>query len=267
MNTLFKPLQYILGIALVLALLYGLANRLAPGWVAEVRSWLGNPVAWSDEAKRHDPTGYLQQVRGQLEGQKANLQSVITNIRTNLNPLDQHIQDNTEELAKTKAFLSEGRALYQQAQDTAQTQNIDAIKFAGRIYPGVNEFRAQLALLYSEQQTKATLLEKANTTKQRLHEQLYAMLAQATKVEMALSEIGPRIAIAQAAKAVEELDGIIASVDSVSLEVLDNTQQVMDDYNPIGTTRELLETARQQPVAATSSYDDTAFAAFLQERN
>lgn len=266
MTLLFKPLQYLLGIALAATLLYGVASRLAPGWVAEIHTWLGNPVEWSEDAKRHDPIGYLTAVRGRLESQKANLQGVINNIRSNLNPLQQHIQDNTEELAKTKAFLKEGRELYQQAQDTAQTQQVDAIKFAGRIYPGADEFRAQLALLYSEQQTKEKLLLQASSTKQRLHEQLYAMLAQATKVDMALSEIGPRIAIAQAAKAIEELDGIIASVDSVSLDVLDNSQQMMDDYNPIGTTRELMETARQQHITAPSGYDDAAFEAFLQQR-
>ncbi|MDM8545987.1 hypothetical protein QUF61_05800 [Candidatus Venteria ishoeyi] len=263
MNAMMKPIQAIALLLMILSLAYALANRFAPAWLAEAATYIGSPTQWSEKAKRDNPVAYLRDTEKRLQGQQEKLQRITRNIRNNLTPLETHIQQHNEELAKTSAFLKEGRKVYLQAVETNKTQKVEVIKFAGRMYPGIDAFKSQLALLHTEKQNKETLLEKARQTKQHLNAQLYAMLAQSSKVEMAKSEIGPRIMIAEAAKASTELDNMIAGIDQITQDVLTGSDKMMDDYNPIGMTKDLLESSRNQTYQAKAF--DADFEAFLSE--
>lgn len=256
-----KILESLSVVIMLLILLYIVAARFAPAWLAEASIHVASPTVWSDAAKREQPVAYLRDTKQRLHQQQQKLGQIIADIRKNTLPLEQHIRDHQEELAKTSAFLNEGRAVYQQALATADSQTAQVINFAGRVYPNLTAFKSQLALLHTEKSNKTELLETANLTKQRLSQQLHLMLAQSSKTQMAISEIEPRIMIAEAAQASYELDGMISAIDEVTDSVLNGSEQVLQDYNPIGLTKDLLESSRQQQVLLPNT--DASFEAFL----
>ena len=241
---------------LTLALAYGAAHAFAPGWAAEMRGWLQLGQDWSEEAMQRDPVGYLEHTRQRLQMEQSELAEHIRALRTSAGPLEGHIQGRTGELARTEAFLKEGRSVYRQAQAQPPA---GGIRFAGRVYPDLATFKAQLELLFNEKTNNERLLAQANATRERLDQQLYTMLLQKGKLEMAIQEIGPQIAIVRAEHSAREVQTIINAGRRLSEGVLNETAQLMADF-PLGTTRDLMESAQQRsPDAATSQ----AFEAFL----
>jgi gas vesicle protein len=240
-NTLAKS-----ALALVLATAgYFTTDHYAPAWTAELRGIVQESGSnWSEAAIRSDPVGYLEFTRRRLEGQKGALSEVVRQIRNNMQPLQEHIQQRTEEQAKTEAFLKEGRSVYQDALKVQESRPVEAIKFAGRIYPDLPTFKAQIELLFNEKQGNEALLKQARETKTRLDERLYAMLLQQGKLEMAIQEIGPQIAIVQAEVTTRQLDEIMQHTHKVSDSVLTDTTRMIDEFGPIGVTKDLVESAK-----------------------
>ncbi len=221
-------------------------DYLAPGWTAELRGIVSeHGGVWSETAMQRDPVGFLEYTRKRLMSEKENLGKVVLDIRENLAPLDQHIQERTEDLVRTNAFLKEGREVYQTAVETAKTRDIDAIKFAGRTYPDLVTFKSQLQLLYNEKQSNNGLVAQGQETRTRLRERLYSMLLHQGKLEMAIQEIGPQIAIVKAEVSVQQLDAIMERTQSVTDGVLKKSAEMVDEYGPIGTTRDLVESSKQ----------------------
>ncbi len=264
MNLILKPVQLILGLVLAGLLGYALLNHFAPGMAAKARHTLENARQWSEEDKQKDPVGYLEYTRQRLRGQKAALEDILRDLRENQAPLAQHIQERTEELAKTTAFLKEGREVYQHALKVSETREVEGIKFAGRTYPNLETFKAQLELLFNEKQSAEAMLEKAGQTERRLDEKLYTVMVQRGRVEMALKEIQAQVAIVKASSAVNEMEDLIAAGDSVTAGVLAQTDRLVEDYAPIGTTSELLESA-QKASASNGGGLNPQFEAFLEE--
>ncbi len=118
-----------------------------------------------------------------------------------------------------------------------------------------------MALLHTEKADKTALLKTARQTQQRLSQQLQLVLAQSGKNQMALAEIEPRIAIAAAAQASHELNDMIQSIDAVTTAVLNGGEQMLQDYNPIGLTKDLVQSNQRQQAPLPAS--DAAFEAFL----
>ncbi len=242
---------------------YYAVDHYAPAWTAELRGLVSaTGFTWSEAAVKQDPVGYLEHTREQLSGQKDDLQRIIKDIRKNMSPLEGHIQERTQELAKTEAFLKEGRGIYQEAKQVEPQESVQAIKFAGRMYPDLETFKAQLELLFHEKEGNEALLRRARETKKRLDERLYSMLLQQGKLEMAIQEIGPQIAIVQAQVTTEQLDAIMQRTHRVTEGVLDTTQKMVQDFGPVGTTKDLLETSKGVYTANPSA--NQAFAMFLE---
>ncbi len=130
-----KTLSNFVLLALLLTATYLAAQRFAPAWLAETSLYLGNPTQWTAEAKRQHPVDYLRHVEQRLQQQQGTFKQIVADIRQKSAPLEQHIREHSEELAKTSAFLNQGRTVYQQALATANSHSAQVVNFAGRVYP------------------------------------------------------------------------------------------------------------------------------------
>jgi len=256
-----KTVQTLVAIPLSLALAYGAADRYAPGWSAELRSLLRSGEQWSEQAMRDDPVAFLEAARERLTAEQQRLGGLIADLRANLGSLDGQIDDRAAALAKTEAFLREGRGLFQQA---SQESPPTGIRFAGRFYPDLATFKAQVEILFNEKVEGERLLVQVKATRTRLTDQLYAMLLQSGKVETAIQEVGPQIAMVRAQRSTADVDRTIAAGRRLSEGVLDETARLIEQF-PIGTTRELERTAPRGPLPAGASAP--AFDVYLRTAN
>ncbi len=249
-----KTIATLAAIPLGLALVYGTVQHLSPGLAAELRGWARVSQDWSEEAMQSDPVGFLEATRTRLERERGRLGGLVQELRTAMGPLDGHIEERAAELAKTDAFLREGRGLYQQV---AANPPADGVRFAGRHYPDLPTFKAQLELLFSEKSNGQSLLEQARATRARLNDRLSAMLLQAGKLDSAIEQVGPQIAIVRAERSAAAVDRTIAAGRRLSEGVIDETARLIDDF-PIGTTRDLLKTApavQSVPIGGNPAFD------------
>lgn len=252
-----KTLKTLAVLPLGLVLAYGATSHFAPGLAAELRGMIRASQQWSQEAVQSDPVGFLKATRSRLIQERARLGDVVQELRLAIGPLEGHIDERLSELARTEAFLREGRAIYQQAVSTG-TQ--DGILFASRRYPDLQTFKTQLELLFSEKADSEQLLEQLRATRERINDRLAASLLQAGKLDTAIQEIGPQIAIVSAEHSVKETEQTIAAGRRLSQGMLIDTARMIEEF-PIATTRELLETTprgRSQPIA-----NNPTFAAYL----
>jgi hypothetical protein len=254
-----KIVQSLVSMTLGAAILVLAANQFAPGWAAELRSLVQRGQEWSEQAIRSDPVGFLETTRDRLMDERNRLDELVRELRASMGPLDGHIEQLASELAKTEAFLREGRTLFQQVSLNAPAEGI---RFAGRRYPDAATFKTQLELLFGEKTTNQRLLDQAQATRARLNEQLYGMLLQAGKLDTAIAEIDPQIAIVRAERSVAVVERTIAAGRRISAGVLDETSRLLDEF-PVGTTRDLLRTLPR--TAPPLSSDNPTFAAFLKE--
>lgn len=237
-------------------------DHYTPGATAEVRGMvLQYGTNWSDQAIQRDPVGFMRYTKQQLQEKQAAFTQGVNDLRKNIHPLNEYIQEETEALAKTNALLKEGRAVYRIAEEKDKTEVIDAIKFAGRTYPDLTTFKSQLQLLYNEKLSKEGLLKQSEGTRTQLNAQLSAMLVQQGKLAMAIQEIDPKIAIAKASSNMAELNNLLDQTQSVSLDILTTSDQQIEAFGPIGNTAELIESMKNSVVISHDT--DRAFEAFL----
>ena len=112
-----KIVQSLVSMTLGAAILVLAANQFAPGWAAELRSLVQRGQEWSEQAIRSDPVGFLETTRDRLMDERNRLDELVRELRASMGPLDGHIEQLASELAKTEAFLREGRIALQSPLD------------------------------------------------------------------------------------------------------------------------------------------------------
>ncbi len=259
MNTLLKPLNWLLGLIFAGVVGYALLNHFAPGLAGKVDTLIEDHTKWSEEAIKANPVKYLDYSKRQMEVQKTKLADVVKDIIGSVEPLNRQIQERAEELGKTEAFLREGRAVFQTAQQSGQAQPIN---FAGRTYPDLGTFKKQLELLFSERNVSENILKKSKEIQERLQTKLGDLKMQVGNIDIQIKQVDAQIVIAKADAADEQVKNLVASTWKVTEEVLSKTDAMLKDY-PIGTTADLLKSAGQGSTAASNPQ----FEAFLNEGN
>jgi len=259
MSTLLKPLNLLLGLILAGVVGYALLDYFAPGLAGKVDTFIGERTQWTEEAIKAHPVKYLQYSKRQMQAQKNKLEEVVKEIIVSIDPLNRQIQERAEELAKTEAFLREGRTMFQTAQQNAQAQ---AINFAGRTYPDLATFKKQLELLFKERNMSDSILKKSKEIQERLQTKLGDMKMQVGNIDIQIKQVDAQIVIVEAGKADTQIKNLVTSTWKVTEEVLNETDAVLKDY-PIGTTADLLKSAGQ----SNSTASNPQFEAFLSEGN
>jgi hypothetical protein len=222
---------------------YSALTVLSPGAVAGieglVRDW---GFGWDEQSCEKNPRACLTTRYEELERLEREVRTSTGAIRAELGRTDDLVAEQAELVARNGAFLDQGRNLYRQrtATDTSGLPlSPDApVEFAGRTYPNLSTFRAQLELLFQEKVALDESLASARQLKNTLQTRLDALMVQEGQIDLAKRMIPAQLQLIQANRTLSEFGANVGMIDGI---IRGSEAGLTESRALIATTRDLME--------------------------
>ena len=235
---------------------YGVLTVVAPGAAMTIESFVRNQgLGWDDVACASNAVGCLNSRYDKLGQLERSVDQSIRAIRGEFDRVSALVSEQELVAGKNTAFLDQGRAAYREHESTPE----QPIQFAGRTYPSLDVFRAQLELLFQEKGALEQSLVSARELKSKLKERLDALMIQAGQINLAKRMVPAQLQLVKANKTLGDFTANVAMIDSVirgSEAGIDQTEQL------IRTTRDLMTPPKTSSGAAPKP-SNGAFESFL----
>jgi len=235
---------------------YAAMTVVAPESAARIEGFVRNQgLGWNDGACASNPVGCLNNRYDKLTGLDREVEQSIRAIRAELRRVIELVAEQDMLSTKNGAFLDQGRSVYRERLGAAD----QPITFAGRAYPNLSVFRAQLELLFQEKSALETSLTSARELRAKLHERLDALMIQQGQISLASRMIPAQLQLVKANKALAEFNTNVAMIDGV---IRGSETGLTQSEQMIRTTKDLLTPAAPAK-PGTSKATTEAFEIFL----
>lgn len=214
-------------------------------------------LGWDAQACEANPSACLSSRYTRLQALERDVGGSVEAIRAELQRVSGLVDEQELLVSKNGAFLDRGRSIFRERSAEAD----QAVTFAGRTYPNLQTFKAQLQLLFEEKAALDTSLASARDLRKKLQERLDTLMVQAGQINLAKRVVPAQLQLVRANRTLADFQGNVAMIDGVihgSEAGLGQSQQL------IRTTRELL--GPEAPVnggAKPSKAAQEAFEGFL----
>jgi len=262
-TVMFTPTFKMVGVLIAGTILFFMATTIMPGLAPWVKESIEQKTdgklfsQWTEKRRKEHPVKYLKFAENKLTEQGKKLSEVTRSLRAESIKVERMVQEYATELGKTNAYLQEGKALYHRVESSGDLP----ITFAGRTYPSLKVFKAQLEVLFRERAAKEAQQGALASTQRKLSERLLSLMVQSAKVNLARDLVAPQLALAEAGEVMHSLDGTIDN----TLSIIDDTEKLISNENLVGTTNELLKTDPAMNGTGKDSGSD-AFERFLADK-
>jgi hypothetical protein len=216
---------------------------------------------WTADSCEANPEGCLNSRFTELSRLEREVATSITAIRSEVDRLDTLVAEQEELVGKNTLFLEQGRAAYKARESTLAPvgEAPRGIEFAGRTYPDLASFKAQLALLFQEKTVLEQSLSSARDLRTKLQARLDELMIQAGQITLAKRVIPAQLQLVRANQTLGEFSENLTMIDTViagSVEGISQSDQL------IRTTRDLMADSTGKPAAAEGQQ---AFEDFLKQ--
>jgi len=231
---------------------YAALTFAAPSAADKIESFVRDigGFSWTADSCEANPEACLTSRFEDLSRLEKDVTTSTGAIRVQVDEIDRLVQEQEELVAKNTIFLEQGRALYKTRETTLAPVGTEpgGIEFAGRTYPDLPSFKAQLHLLFQEKSVLETSLASARDLRAKLRSRLDALMVQAGQITLAKRVIPAQLQLVRANQTLDAfsenltmIDGVIkGSVDGLSQsdQLIRTTRDLMTDARPNAPTKE-----------------------------
>lgn len=241
---------------------YAALTVTAPNAAAKIET-LARDIGfgWTAMSCEANPEGCLNSRFTELSRLEKEVGTSITAIRGEVDRLNTLVAEQKELVGKNTLFLDQGRAAYKVRESVLAPDGESArgIEFAGRTYPDLASFKAQLALLFQEKAVLERSLASARDLQGKLQARLDELMIQAGQITLAKRVIPAQLQLVRANHTLSEFSENLTMIDGViegSVAGLSQSDQL------IRTTRDLMTDSTAKPASIPSQQ---AFEDFLKQ--
>jgi hypothetical protein len=216
-------------------------------------------LGWTETACTSNPSGCLNNRFENLVMLEREVAHSTDAMRAELDRTTRLVTDQEELVAKNTMFLDQGRALYRDRQrEMAQLGGVDGpVTFAGRDYPNLATFKAQLQLLFEEKAALQQSVSSARELRRQLQASLDKMMVEAGQIALAKRVIPAQLQLIRANKALGEFSANVGMIDNV---IRGSEAGLTQSEQLIRTTRDMMTPATSE---ANGGASQEAFDSFL----
>jgi len=221
---------------------------------AEVRDHTGR---WDDASCASSPVPCLQNRYVQLGTAEDALDRAILSLRSEAGRVRSVIEERQQLLGMNTTFLAHGRDIVR-----STTEPLEAVEFSGRIYPDLDAFTSQLAVLFSENRAMERMVGEARVLQTKIEGRLNSLLLERGEVSAARQLIPSQVELLRANILFNELETRISSINELIVSTEDHLEGVTA---LIGTTEDLIRSAVREARETEQTGTYPEFEAFMRD--
>lgn len=226
----------------------------APDSAARIESSLrGGLFGWNAATCEASPINCLESRLATLRGLERSTAASTETLRGEVDRMERVVREQEELLARNTLFLDQGRAVFREREGMPDRP----VQFAGRTYPSLAIFRAQLQLLFEEKAALEPTLASARELRDQMQARLDSLMVQAGQIALASRMVPGQMQLIQANRALGDFGASVSMIDGV---IRGSEAGLTQSRQLIGTTRDLLAPS---PAGRGGAVRE-AFEAFLQ---
>jgi hypothetical protein len=219
---------------------YAALTIVAPEAGAKIESLVRDRgLGWDAAACEANPAGCLTSRYNKLQALERDVDVSVQAIRSELQRVSSMVDEQEMLAGKNGVFLEQGRSIFRERSVTPDA----AISFAGRTYPSMQTFRAQLQLLFEERAALETSLATARELRKTLQERLDTLMVQSGQINLAKRVVPAQLQLVRANRTLSDFKTNVAMIDGV----------IYGSEAGLGQSQQLIRTTRDMIGPATSS--------------
>lgn len=244
-----RLIRFLAVVSVVAAVLGAVAYAYLPGLWVQIDRFVAEKWGWTEEARQHDPVGYLSYVIRHLERDLTNLNNARRELLSQIAQISRKIHEQEALLLHAQRLAHVFRAENQSAQRTGQFPII----VHGGSY-SADQAKHQVAMLLAEADGYQASIERLRQVREEAERQLQSVTVRLNRTEAELAALAVGRELVEVRKIVTKQNELLARVESLR----EDNKRVLAE-NPVRNVRELLAAAEVQPAHHPSPEEVEAF--------
>lgn len=233
----------------VIALAAG-AYFLLPGFRAKVDSQLDKVGGWNEEARRHDPVGFIDFSIAKLETNIGKFNEVKGSLAVAKAKLAKLHEDNQSKLAFAGKQLDEFKAAFKKATGSAPEAGSGwPIEIAGKSY-GEADLKQQVNLLLNQRGSFESVLKQTQSGLDATTKREMEIVGRVTESKAKLDLLKTQRELVKVAKLTADTEKLMGEVHDVLVE-----NEALSAENPVRTVEELMKQAEAGSSTSNANVD------------
>ena len=253
---MMRILTSLIGAGVAVAIGYLVLQEFSPAVAAKVDAEIRERIGgWDEVSCAASPVPCLKSRYKQPGKAEIGLDTAIRSLRGERSRVQAVIEERLQLLAMNTSFLQHGRDIVKKTNNPQQP-----VEFSGRVYPDLEAFTSQLAVLFSEKRAMERMVGGARALEVKIKERLNSLLLERGEVSAARQLIPSQVELLRANVLFNELETRISSIN----ELIVSTEERLEGITElIGTTEDLIRSAAQHARKTEKRTSDPDFEKFL----